>query len=254
MNKQSIAVIDSGIGGISVLKNLTQKFPTEHFIYFGDNDNAPYGNLSKLKLLQLAMRSIDFVKSYNVKAVVLACNTLSVNLFNEINEYSNIPTFCVFPPVEQCEVSGQKTLLLATDRTAKNYKTSKYLDVVGLKDLASIIEKNVLNLDRFDFNEYFNFVVKKNDLTSNYANVILGCTHFNFIKNQIFVHFRPQNLCDGTENLLINLQKFYKNDKSLDKYKRFYPLFIGKNGKLNEYIYNVSGQSISFWAKKLKKN
>ena len=161
MKNQSIAVIDSGIGGISVLKSLTLNFPAEHFIYFGDNDNAPYGNLSKLKLLQLAMQSIDFVKSYNVKAVVLACNTLSVNLFNEINEYSCLPTFCVFPPVEQCELSGQKTLLLATDRTAKNYKTSKYLDVVGLKDLASIIEKNVLNLDRFDFNEYFNFVVKK---------------------------------------------------------------------------------------------
>ena len=106
MNNQSIAVIDSGFGGISVLHKLVEKFPNEHFIYFGDNDNAPYGNLSKTNLLRLVIKSIDFVKGYNVKGIVLACNTLSVNLFMEIKEYSGLPTFCTFPPVEKCKMEN----------------------------------------------------------------------------------------------------------------------------------------------------
>ncbi len=244
MKNQSIAVIDSGVGGITVLNKLVKNFPNERFIYYGDNDNAPYGNLSKEYLLRFVMQSIDVVKGYDIKAIVLACNTLSVNLFNEIKEYSGLPTFCIFPPVELCKMSQEKTLLLATERTAKNYKPDENFDCVGLRDLALIIEKNIFNLNAFNFDDCFNTIIKNNNLKGYYDNVILGCTHYNFIKNQIFVHFRPQKLLDGTENLLKNLEKFYQTQKSLVNYIEFKPLFVGRNASLNDYIYNVSGQSL----------
>ena len=79
MNNQYIAVIDSGIGGISVLRELIKSFPCEKFLYFGDNKNTPYGNKSKRDLLNLAIHNINILKSYPIKAIVLACNTLSVN-------------------------------------------------------------------------------------------------------------------------------------------------------------------------------
>ena len=242
MNNQSIAVIDSGFGGLSVLHNLVKNFPNEHFIYLGDNDNAPYGNLSKTNLLRLAIKSIDLVKGYNIKGIVLACNTLSVNLFMEIKEYSGLPTFCTFPPVEKCELENKSTLLLATERTAKNYKTLDNLKVVGLKDLALIIEKNILDLEEFNFSDYFATIEKENNLKGHYETVVLGCTHYNFVKNQIFVHFRPQNFYDGTENLINVMKKVFQTQKSLLNYNKFGTLFIGNNAKLNEYIYNVSGQ------------
>ena len=242
MNNQSIAVIDSGFGGISVLHELVKSFPTEHFIYFGDNDNAPYGNLSKHNLLRLVIKSIDLVKGYNPKGIVLACNTLSVNLFNQIKEYSGLPTFCTFPPVEKCKLENKNTLLLATERTAKNYSASNNLDVVGLKDLALIIERNILNLHNFNFSDYFATIDKANNLKGHYETVILGCTHYNFIKKQIFVHFRPQNFYSGTENLIKMMKKVYRQQKSLVKNNRFGTLFIGNNARLNEYIYNVCGQ------------
>ena len=246
MKKESIAVIDSGIGGISVLKKLVKIFPNEQFIYFGDNDNAPYGNLSKQNLLKIAINNIDLIKGYCVKGIVLACNTLSVNLFNEIKEYSGMPTFCVFPPAESCQISGEKTLLLATERTAKNYNSLGNLDILGLKDLAFIIEKNIVKLNSFNFEKYFNDISMLNLKERYYVNVILGCTHYNFIKNQIFIHFRPQNLYDGTENLIKEMKKHYKPQKTLVKTNEFNVLFIGRNAKLNEYIYNVCGQCMPF--------
>ena len=240
MKKQYIAVIDSGIGGISVLSKLVKTFPNEKFIYFGDNDNAPYGNLSRENLLKVVLKGLDLVLSYDLKGIVLACNTLSVNLYKEISEYSALPIFCVFPPVEFCAMKKGKTLLLATDRTARNYSCMENLDCFGLKDLALIIEKNVFKLDTYDFNKYFSDVVcvKK----SGYENVILGCTHYNFIKNQILVHFRPQNLYDGTENLIKIMKRHFQGEKSSVNNKCFNILFVGTNAKFNEYIYNISGQ------------
>ena len=86
MHNGFIALLDSGIGGISVLKELVNRFPNESFLYFGDNLNAPYGNRNKYDMLSLVMKNIDEIKRYPLKAIVLACNTLSVNLIAEIKD------------------------------------------------------------------------------------------------------------------------------------------------------------------------
>ena len=90
MNNRFIAVLDSGVGGLSVLSVLEKKFPNERFLYFGDNGNAPYGNRSKQNLLSITLKNIDYIKSYDVKAIVVACNTLSVNIIYNIKEYSGL--------------------------------------------------------------------------------------------------------------------------------------------------------------------
>ena len=138
MRNDFIAVIDSGIGGISVLNTLTKNLEGERFLYFGDNDNAPYGNKSKRELLSLTMRNIDYVKSFGVKAIVLACNTLSVNLIDEVKNYSGVAVFGIFPPIESLVMSGGETLLLATVRTAERYVGIKGVHSVGLPTLAQI--------------------------------------------------------------------------------------------------------------------
>ena len=93
-----IGVMDSGVGGLSVLKRLVEVMPNQAFLYFGDNQNAPYGNKSKRELLRLVTSNIIYLLSYNVKAIVVACNTLSMGLMTEIKEFSPVPVFFVFPP------------------------------------------------------------------------------------------------------------------------------------------------------------
>ena len=244
MNEQFIAVLDSGIGGISVLKELVKAFPNESFLYLGDNDNAPYGNKRKEILLSITMRNIDLLKSYPIKALVLACNTLSVNLIDDIKRYSGLPTFGIFPPVESCVLDNNKTLLLATKRTSENYVNIPKLDVVGLVNLVDEIERNMFNLEFVDFGHSLKeyscgcfFNIKRH-----YRTVILGCTHYNFIKNKIFDHFQPQKIIDGTTFLIFNLKKYLKSDKSLEKIKRFSILFIRQNAKENQYFFEKSGQ------------
>ena len=243
MNSEYIAVIDSGIGGISVLKSLIKEFPDEQFLYYGDNDNSPYGEKSTRELLSITIKNIDYLMRYKLKALVLGCNTLSTNLLSEIKEYSSVPTFGIFPPVESCILSGNKTLLLATSKTVERYKELKGITVVGLKNLAKDIENHVTNLSLIDpIKHIYNDANEKNLIKPFAFNtIILGCTHYVFVKNKISDHFRPQKIISGDYFLIKNLKKFLSSRKSSVKNKGFKVLFVGKNAKNNQKFYVNGG-------------
>lgn len=241
MNNGYIAVLDSGIGGISLLKELEKIMPNERYLYFGDNLNAPYGSKNIKTLKTLTEKNIDLIKRYNVKVIALGCNTLSVNLLREIEDYSSVKTFGVFPPVEGAIING-KTLLLATERTAEKYQAIPNLITIGLKHLAIDIETNAFCLDKICFSKHlYNKDLAPRDLRL-CQTVILGCTHYNFIKNKIFDHLKPQKIISG-EIFTARQVKFYlENQKSLVNYKRNEVLFVGESAKFNKLFYETSGQ------------
>ncbi|MDO4623707.1 MAG: glutamate racemase, partial [Eubacteriales bacterium] len=70
-----IGVFDSGVGGISVLKELIKELPEENFLYFGDSANAPYGEKTKDQVIDLSMHIADYMAENGCKAIVIACNT-----------------------------------------------------------------------------------------------------------------------------------------------------------------------------------
>lgn len=246
MKEQYIAVLDSGIGGISVLNEMIKIMPNEKYLYFGDNKNAPYGNRTEKSLKDITFKNIDAIKQYNIKALVVGCNTLSTTILPQISEYASVATFGVFPPVESSIVNGERTLLLCTNKTAEKYKNIKEVTVVGLERLANDIEQNLSNLDAVDFItniEQYSRVFCGN-LSSDkccYDTIILGCTHYVFIKNKIFNHFRPRKMICGEIFTAKVVYEFLKNTKSLEKYKRFSIDFLGESAKINEEFYKKSG-------------
>ncbi len=243
MNDGYIALIDSGVGGISLLIELLKELPNEKYLYYGDNHNAPYGSKNISLLREITFRNIDYIKRYKVKLLVVACNTLSVNLLKEIEDYSGIKTFGVFPPVEKAILQGGKKLLLATERTAENYKGIKGLATVGLKTLAGDIEDNMFNLDCLSLQEKFN-QISQNFVNEKfyYDTVILGCTHYFFVKNQIFDHLRPRKIIFGESFTAKKIKNYLKNSKSSVKIKQNQIIFIGENAKLNQKFYNFYTQ------------
>ncbi|OFZ32161.1 MAG: glutamate racemase [Bdellovibrionales bacterium RIFCSPHIGHO2_01_FULL_40_29] len=103
---RAIGVFDSGIGGITVLKELIRKFPFENFIYLGDTARLPYGSKSPDTVRQYSLQNMDFLISRNVKAIVVACNTASTQIFE--TDYKNTPIYNVIDP-------GAKKAALATE-------------------------------------------------------------------------------------------------------------------------------------------
>ena len=102
MNPRSIGVFDSGLGGLTAVRQLRRLMPSEDIIYFGDTARVPYGNRSRETLLQYARQDMRFLGSFDLKAVVIACGTVSTNCLEELRAESGVPvTGVVEPAVER---------------------------------------------------------------------------------------------------------------------------------------------------------
>lgn len=237
MNNNYIALLDSGVGGISLLIELVKAMPNENFIYLGDNGYAPYGNRSKNDLLTRTLRNVDLLKSNDIKALALACNTLSVALRERIEYYSGLKTYGVYPPVESCVTADKRNVLLLctplTATTLSKHYNNKFnnLKILGLPSLAQEIEKNKYNLESIDLKRVVN--VPKGQ----FNRVILGCTHYCLIKNKIYDHLKPQIIVSGNTYTVDYIKKDMARSNSLGNNKRNEILFVGEYGVENEKFY-----------------
>ena len=84
MDQRAIGVFDSGLGGLTAVRQLRRLMPSENIIYFGDTARVPYGNRSRETLLQYAWQDLRFLSGFQLKAVVVACGTVSTNCLEEL--------------------------------------------------------------------------------------------------------------------------------------------------------------------------
>ena len=84
-----IGVFDSGLGGLTVLKSLSSKYPNNEYIYFGDTLNMPYGNKTREKLYELSSKIVEFLIKQKVDLIVIACGTISSNNYQELKKNYN---------------------------------------------------------------------------------------------------------------------------------------------------------------------
>ena len=159
--KTTIAVVDSGIGGTSVLSELIKKYPHYNYIYFADNLNMPYGKKSKRFLLKRAKEIIDVLKnSYKVDAIIIACNTLS-----------SVICECMGENVYVMPFSLDKTYL-ATPLTKSVLTNHK---IIPDANLATKIEQHIFNKPAL--NRIIKSHIKRFKL-DNLNELVLGCTHY----------------------------------------------------------------------------
>ncbi len=93
-----IGVFDSGVGGLTVLNTLVRKYPNNEYIYYGDTKNMPYGTKSLKELEEFSDKIIKFLLSKNVDIIVIACGTVSSNLYAQLKEKYDIPIFDIITP------------------------------------------------------------------------------------------------------------------------------------------------------------
>jgi glutamate racemase len=207
----AIGVLDSGMGGLTMLSALKARLPRENFIYCGDNVNAPYGRYAEGKIRELALCRAGELYAAGIKALLLACNTVTAAAAAAIRAESPVPVIGMEPAVKPAAVYTKtgKVLVLATDATLKNknYTQSARGGVEILpcpcKNLAGAIEKNF-----FD-DAYLRLYIE--DILSPYAAagadcLVLGCTHY-VLKKRLFRDICGEGsaLFDGTDGTCANL-------------------------------------------------
>jgi glutamate racemase len=98
LNQRPIGVFDSGLGGLTAVRRLRELMPSENIIYFGDTARVPYGNRARETLLKYARQDLRFLRSFDLKAVVVACGTVSTNCLEALQAESDIPIVGVVEP------------------------------------------------------------------------------------------------------------------------------------------------------------
>lgn len=148
MDNRPIGVFDSGVGGLTVVKQIIKTMPYEHTIYFGDTARVPYGSKSKETVTKFSSQIIRFLKTMDVKAVVIACNTVSSNCYEALtSEFPDLPIIeVVTPGVESClaATKNNKVGLIGTEGTVSSGAYEKRLKAANNK--IEVYKKLVLSL------------------------------------------------------------------------------------------------------------
>lgn len=194
MNSKPIAVFDSGLGGISVLRRLIQVLPEENFLYFGDSANAPYGSRPTEEIRSLTLENADRLFSRGAKALVVACNTATSAAIDTLRERYPNRIIIGIEPALKLAVSRHpngRILVMATDATLREKKFATLMERFAehceiLKcpcpALVEFVERGELEgeaLQKVLKAELQAYLMPAPDA------VVLGCTHFPFLRNAI---------------------------------------------------------------------
>lgn len=212
-----VGVIDSGIGGLTILQKLQKKYPNCNYIYFADSAHCPYGTKSQQEVFTRVCCILDFLQTSGITSVVIACNTASVHT-DKLRRRYNFPIYDVITPT--CDyvakvTSAKRIALLATNATIESgtyqrqlaayaidtvaYKCSSFVPFVEANAVNSVNCKSVIHSVLSDLPQ------------SNVDTVVLGCTHFPVLRKKIASYvngatvvecqcnYKPDNLsCGGS--------------------------------------------------------
>lgn len=192
--RHKVAIIDSGIGGLRVLK-LCQKELGCDLVYIMDNAFCPYGEKEAKDIQQRVLYLCDKAQfEFGADAIILACNTATSVAVDIVRKTRNIPIIGMEPPILPALRDGnERIVIMSTEVTNRynkliqNFKDKKGIEIVSFKTLAKDIEENFFNIDILQ--ESLKNSFSKETLLKCQA-VVLGCSHFHYVEsllNQIFL-------------------------------------------------------------------
>jgi len=192
-NKQPIGIFDSGIGGLSIWKEIVTLLHNENTIYLADSKNAPYGQKPKEKIIELCVKNTELLLEKNCKLIVVACNTATTNAIKYLRTNYNIPFIGIEPAIKPAALQTKTNSIgiLATKGTLSselfNSTSQKFSDGITIieqigEGLVPLIESGNIGSVEMDnlLRKYLNpMLEKKIDY------LVLGCSHYPFLISQI---------------------------------------------------------------------
>lgn len=216
-----IGVFDSGVGGVSVLRDLVRLLPRERFIYYGDNKNAPYGTRSEEEIRALSLDVANWLLGRDIKAMLVACNTATSAAVATLRERLSIPVVGMEPalkPAYELHADG-KILVLATPATLRQAKFHRLYERYGehavalpCPELVEFVESGRCEGAEIDAYLARRFADVQGEKL---AAAVLGCTHFSFLKKALGRALPGVPLLDGNEGSARRLEYLLRENGTL---------------------------------------
>lgn len=189
MQKNSIGIFDSGVGGTSIFKEIHALLPNESTIYLADSKYAPYGSKTKNEIIDLSIKNTEFLIDNNCKIIVIACNTATTNAIDILRNTYKIPFIGIEPAIKPAALQTQTKAIgiLATKGTLSSALFHKTTDLYtnGIKVIEQVGEGIVQLIENGDLHTpKMKFLLKKYlqpMLAENIDYLVLGCTHYPYL-------------------------------------------------------------------------
>lgn len=239
-----IGVFDSGLGGLSVLKEMMRVLPNEDYLFYEDSINNPYGIKDEDELLEITSKIVDYLLERDSKIIVIACNTATTCCMKRLREkYPDTIFVGTVPAIKVAYDNNYKnTIILSTPYTTKSKRVEELLSDYTREDqiITNISGENLANLIELDKkDEIMKLLHRLLDDHKDADSMVLGCTHYSLIKDEIKEVLPKTTLLDGClgvanevkhqleeHNLLENNNGSLEiiNSKSEDLIKRSYEI------------------------------
>ena len=182
-----IGIFDSGLGGLSICKEIIELLPNESIVYLADSINAPYGEKSKEDIIQLSIKNTELLLELNCKVIVVACNTATTNAISILRERFDVPIIGIEPAIKPAALQTKtgKIGVLATEGTLKSelflltaeqFRDSLELIEIKGENLVRLIEAGEMEKTKPLLIKYLLPMIE-----AGVDNIVLGCTHYPFL-------------------------------------------------------------------------
>ncbi len=223
-----IGVFDSGVGGVTVLRELLKLLPKENYLYYSDTINNPYGDKSNNEIKEISDRVVNFLINQGCKIIVIACNTASAISKDYLRNKYNVPIIAIEPAYKSVP-NNEKTLVMATNATINSDKFQNLFNtydnhntiLLSCSGLADLIEEN--NKEKI-----ITYLEDKIGKYKGVKNVVLGCTHYPLIKEEITKVLGNVNFYDGSEGVAKHTKEVLEKENLLEQ-KEGKIIFIDSN-------------------------
>jgi glutamate racemase len=193
VNIKPVGVFDSGVGGLSVWKEIVKILPNENIIYYADSNNCPYGSKKQNEVIDLSKHIVDFLLKFECKLIVVACNTATAAAIEYLRKNYSIPFVGMEPAVKPAALNTKTGTIgiLATHgtfqgklfkETSKKWAEGKKMVIQIGEGLVELVEDGKKNMPQIKF------LLKKYlqpMLDNNVDQIVLGCTHYPFLLEEI---------------------------------------------------------------------
>lgn len=249
MDNRAIGIFDSGVGGLTVLKELKATIPYENYIYIGDTASFPYGSKSKKTIIELCKKRIENLIKMNVKMIVIACGTATSQALEEMQKLYAIPIVGIITPTVKYlkEKSIKKIGVIATAGTIRSKGWENKI-IASIPDamvqnkacplLAPMAEEGWINnqIAKLAVHEYIKDI-------KNIEALILGCTHYPLFKDVIRAEIGENVDIINTGKMVANNVKEFINNNKLENDSK-------KEGNTQIYLTDIECNFVNV-AKKL---
>jgi len=250
MDNRPIGFFDSGVGGLTCVRALQKLLPNERVVFFGDTARTPYGSKSPETIKRFSFQIVDYLMQYDVKMIVIACNTISATCLDALRErYPQVPIVGIIEPIANkivAEVMEDVEIgVIATKATVKSGVYEKLIrprnEHVKLYSkacpvLVPLIEEGIVDNEIMDLTlkHYLDDFIRDNHLKK----LVLGCTHYPFLKKNFGRIYPEIDLLNPSKEVIYEVERILRErDMLADEHNSAEHLCYASD--LSENFHNV---------------